>query len=367
MRKNERIQSFVEEIWHWYAVHKRPLPWRDIPVTDDTERAYRILVSEVMLQQTQVERVAVLYCRFLQRFPTLGSLAAASNRDVILAWRGMGYNARALRLRDAARRIVDSFLVSRFSLRGGKRKTNNEQTKNGFPRSMEELTAIPGIGHYTAAAIRNFAFNIPTPCIDTNIRRILHRTFVGPENADGTWEKDDKYVLRIAAEVLDAAVTSRVARDSLARFSMRSQTSNPQPANGQPPRDAANWHAALMDFGSIVQTKRNPQWDICPLTARGLMKATIINFPRSEVRIPKSEPGRHIAGRFIPNRIVRGRIVEALREAPSGLLPDALGKRIAADWSPAAHRSWLAAILAKLRKEALVEEQAGVYVLRSEP
>ncbi|MFH0851270.1 MAG: A/G-specific adenine glycosylase, partial [Candidatus Peregrinibacteria bacterium] len=125
MRREEHIRAFVEVIWQWFTCHKRSLPWRDLKVRDDTERAYRILVSEVMLQQTQVFRVKVVYVRFLKQFPTLRSLAEASNREVIRAWRGMGYNSRALRLRDAARRIVEDF--------------------NGvFPREMKALHFIKG-------------------------------------------------------------------------------------------------------------------------------------------------------------------------------------------------------------------------------
>jgi len=320
MRRKERITGFVEGIWQWYSLHKRPLPWRDNEIDNDTERAYRILVSEIMLQQTQVERVKVIYGRFLEKFPTLGHLAGASNRDVILAWRGMGYNSRVLRLRDAARRIM-------------------EELNGVFPKEMTALESIKGLGHYTAAAVRNFAFNMSTPCIDTNIRRILHRTFVGPERADGTWEKDDRFLLHIAEEVLKMAM------------------------DGQRNHDARNWHAALMDFGSLVQTKKNPRWDLCPLTAKKLMKATIKNFPRSQVRTPNPEPGRKICGRFVPNRIVRGRIVEALRDAPAGLSLDALGRRIAADWSKALHRRWLQEILTRLRRDALVTERARKYVL----
>src|SRR3989338_7349633 len=106
MQQNERIQAFVTIIWKWYSIHKRSLPWRDLPDTDPTERAYKVLVSEIMLQQTQVPRGMIIYRRFLESFPTLRDLASASNRDVLLSWRGMGYNSRALRLRDAAREIV---------------------------------------------------------------------------------------------------------------------------------------------------------------------------------------------------------------------------------------------------------------------
>ena len=103
MNRKDRISAFVETVWDWYGRHKRDLPWRDLRDADPAERGYKILVSEVMLQQTQVSRVEIMFRSFLERFPKIQDLASASNRDVILAWRGMGYNSRALRLRDAAK------------------------------------------------------------------------------------------------------------------------------------------------------------------------------------------------------------------------------------------------------------------------
>ena len=200
---------------------------------------------------------------------------------------------------------------------------------------MEELTSIPGIGPYTAAAIRNFAFNMPTPCIDTNIRRILHRTFFGPENADGTWNKSDKELLRVAEKVLST-------------------------------EDTANWHAALMDFGSLVQTKNNPKWDICPLTARGIMKTTPLTFLRRGkaclAPTTKKEPGRMVGQRYIPNRIFRGKIVEALRDADRAWTLEHIGKHICIDWE-ARHRAWLRKLLAKLAVDQLVVWRKSGYVL----
>ena len=163
MTHQERIEGFVREIWSWYARHKRTLPWRDLKVEYDSQRAYMVLVSEIMLQQTQVSRVQIVFKRFLESFPTLEDLAKATNAEVILAWRGMGYNSRVLRLRDAAKIIC-------------------EEHQGIFPKEMDQLLSIKGIGNYTAGAIRNFAFHIPTACVDTNIRRIVHRTFFAPEN-----------------------------------------------------------------------------------------------------------------------------------------------------------------------------------------
>ncbi len=347
MTRAERITVFTGEIWRWYAEHKRDLPWRDLAVADDSERAYRILVSEVMLQQTQVSRVKILYRVFLEQFPSLADLSRASNGAVIRAWRGMGYNNRALRLRDAARAIVDRH--------GGV-----------FPKTMEDLESLPGLGHYTAAAIRNFAFNIPTPCLDTNIRRILHRAFVGPENSDGTWEKDDAYLLKLAGEVLSVALET--CDDSFIRSSFIRTTKNELTKNGSP-RTSATWHAALMDFGSLVCTKRNPKWDACPLTKAGVMKAAYrLKVPKRPAlpaggQETRKEPGRKVGSKFIPNRIFRGRIIEELRDAAQGLPASEIGRRVCIDWESREHGAWLRGVIATLKRDGLVYVRSGKVML----
>jgi A/G-specific adenine glycosylase len=129
----------------WYAENGRDLPWRR------TRDAYEILVSEVMLQQTQVERVVPRYLAWLERWPTVGSLAAASPADVIREWQGLGYNRRGLNLHRAARLVA----------------------AGGWP---DDLTELPGIGPYTAAAIRHFAFGEDVLPVDVNVARVLRRT-----------------------------------------------------------------------------------------------------------------------------------------------------------------------------------------------
>jgi len=129
----------------WFAAHGRDLPWRR------TRDAYAILVSEVMLQQTQVDRVAPRYVEWLERWPTVGALAAASPADVIRAWQGLGYNRRGLNLHRAARQIAI----------------------DGWP---EDLTELPGVGPYTAAAVASFAFGRDVLPVDTNVRRVQERT-----------------------------------------------------------------------------------------------------------------------------------------------------------------------------------------------
>lgn len=325
MKNEERIAGFVEEIWAWYARHKRTLPWRDLAIRDDTQRAYMVLVSEMMLQQTQVPRVIIIFKRFLDQFPGIADLARASNKDVILAWKGMGYNSRALRLRDAAQIIMN-------------------EHQGIFPKEMDQLLSIKGIGPYTAAAVRNFAFNIPTPCIDTNIRRILQRTFVGPDTGDQGSAISDRELLKIAAEVLNHAVQT-------------------VPAGL---KGGADWHAALMDFGSLVQTKSNPKWDICPLTENGLMKATPENYKplplTSSLALSRKEPGRMMGAKYIPNRIFRGRIVDELREHQDGLSFEMIGSGICHDWSPE-HHAWLEQLLRKLKADGLIAVRKDLYVL----
>ncbi|MEN8114329.1 MAG: A/G-specific adenine glycosylase [Actinomycetota bacterium] len=181
----------------WYAERRRPLPWRR-----DTD-PYRILVSEVMLQQTQVDRVVPYFERFLDRFPTVEALASAPLRDVLDAWSGLGYNARAQRLREAARLIV----------------------AGGWPATPEGLGALPGVGPYTAAAVASIAFGASIAAVDTNLQRVLSR-----------WH----------GEALKGAALETVAAMVL----------------GEP---ASEWNQAMMDLGSALCSPKNPACIDCPV------------------------------------------------------------------------------------------------------
>ncbi len=143
---------FRRTIMAHFSRASRPMPWRY------THDPYQVLVSEVMLQQTQVERVLLKYGEFLRRFPDFRSLAHAPLREVLMTWQGLGYNRRARALRDAASIILQQH--------GGR-----------LPSSIEELTALPGIGHATASALLAFAFDLPAVFIETNIRRVLIHFF----------------------------------------------------------------------------------------------------------------------------------------------------------------------------------------------
>ncbi len=312
MSQKERIDQFVELLSEWYQTRRRDLPWRDLWDLSQDDRAYRVWVSEVMLQQTQVSRVVVSYKKFIQEFPTIKALAAATNAEILIAWRGMGYNSRALRLRDGATEIL-------------------EKHAGHFPHGVEDLTAINGIGEYTAGAIRTFALDLPTPAIDVNIRRILHRTFVGPENVDGTWSMSDRELAELLQEVIDAWLDAKHRGSDL--------------------------YSALMDYGSLVQTKTNPKWDACVLTEKEIMKATPRNWrpPRrgAAKEKTKQEPGRYVGTTYVPNRIFRGRIVEALRDHPKGLKIGEIAKWISSDHGqePA---GWLEGLIKKLEQDGMV-------------
>ena len=182
-----------------YRRTARDLPWRR------THDPYEVLVSEVMLQQTQAARVTPAFDRFVRRFPTLEALAAAPLGAVLREWSGLGYNRRA---RDLHR-------IARLS-------------PHGLPRSVSELDALPGIGAYTAGAVASFAFGQRVPFADTNIRRVLGRVFLG---RPGTHKE---------AVELDAAAMPRRSSDL--------------------------WHHALMDLGATI-CKPKPRCEICPLNA----------------------------------------------------------------------------------------------------
>jgi A/G-specific adenine glycosylase len=148
-----------ELLWAWFLANGRDLPWRQ------TNDPYAILVSEVMLQQTQVERVVPRYLRWLERWPTAEALAEASTADVIREWQGLGYNRRAVNLHRAARHVA----------------------VHGWPY---DLTELPGVGAYTAAAIGNFAFELAVLPVDTNVRRVQERTGATfePESAQALFD-----------------------------------------------------------------------------------------------------------------------------------------------------------------------------------
>src|SRR5438477_6442479 len=159
----------------WYSTEQRDLPWR---ATNDP---YAILVSEIMLQQTQVDRVLPKYQQFLAAFPTLLDLASASTAEVIAVWVPLGYNRRAVSLQSIARQVMAEYA-------------------GRIPETIDELLKLKGVGRYTAGAIACFAYRKQVATVDTNIRRVLHRIFLGLEHPEP--KVNDAQMLILAEQVL---------------------------------------------------------------------------------------------------------------------------------------------------------------------
>jgi A/G-specific adenine glycosylase len=232
----------------WYAPRRGAYPWR---VTRDP---YAIWVSEVMLQQTQASRVADAYRRFLARFPTVRTLAAASRRDVVRAWDGLGYNRRAVWLSEGARAIVREH--------GGR-----------IPRDPAALRALPGVGPYTAAAVASMAFGEPVAVVDTNVRRVIARVHLGVDGRDAP-------VPRVWA----------LAQDWLDRG------------------DPVTWNQAVMDLGREVCRPR-PRCGVCPLARACRFRRSGAVAVHGSVRAEDPFEGS--------SRQVRGAVVRALRSRES--------------------------------------------------
>jgi A/G-specific adenine glycosylase len=243
----------------WYRKHGRShLPWRQ------TRDPYRIVVSEFMLQQTQVDRVLPIYEAFIAAFPSFAALAAADAGDVILAWRGLGYNSRAVRLHALARAVMGAHA-------------------GALPESREALLALPGIGPYTAAAVRAFAFECDDAALDTNIRRIVHRVVLGLE-----------YPSLASAQELDAIAAASV-----------------------PPGSGHDWNSAMMDLGATVCTARAPKCLLCPLQQSCVASPVDVAALASLAKIyAKRSPQESIPFEQT-TRFLRGRIIDRLRDEPA--------------------------------------------------
>lgn len=253
--------AVTRAVLRWYALHGRDLPWRH------TRNPYHILVSEIMLQQTQVDRVIPKYHAFLKAFPSVTALAHAKASQVIKAWAGLGYNRRALFLQKTAQAVV---------LEHGGR----------FPQELETLKALPGVGDYTARAILSFAFEEPVPMMDTNHRRFYQRVLFGLSI------KKDVVLLEVAEGML-------------------------------PKKRAYDWNQALMDFGSAVCRSKQPVCPVCPL------KTMCRAYPIILKEVPQKKKKSTKTVQFKQtDRYIRGRIIHWLREGEM-LTPAILAERLA--------------------------------------
>ena len=199
------IHEFTQVLLTWYRFNGRELPWRG------THDAYAIWLSEIILQQTRIDQGEAYWHRFMQRFPTVELLAAATEDEVLRLWQGLGYYSRARNLRAAAQQIVSA---------------------GSFPKTLEGLRALKGIGDYTAAAIGSIAFGLDAAAVDGNVFRVLARHF-GIETPINTTEGKHEFTA-LATALL-------------------------------PHGEAGTFNQALMDFGALQCTPQSPQCPLCPL------------------------------------------------------------------------------------------------------
>jgi A/G-specific adenine glycosylase len=271
-----------ERVLAWFAEAGRDLPWRA------TRDPYRVLVAEVLAQQTQAARAAAAWPRFLERFPDVATLAAAAPAEVLRAWQGLGYNRRALALHRTARAVEE---------------------RGGWPDTVEELAALPGIGPYTARAVACFALEHRVAPVDTNVARVLARSLAGA----------------------DPAQLTPAARQRLADLAM---------PEGQP----WAWSSALMDVGAL-HCRPRPRCQGCPLAPSCRWRALGPDAPppRPRAQAPFATSDRRW----------RGAVVRALAGAPDGLDRAALADAVQA---AAADRpaGWFEALLQRLEAEGMV-------------
>jgi len=290
------LEETRERVLAWFAEAGRDLPWRA------TRDPYRVLVAEVLAQQTQAARAAAAWPRFLERFPDVATLAAAAPAEVLRAWQGLGYNRRALALHRTAQAVEE---------------------RGGWPDTVEGLAGLPGVGPYTARAVACFALGRRVAPVDTNVARVLARSLAGA----------------------DPAQLTPAARQRLADQAMPPAARGPAvPGAADPSGLAWAWSSALMDVGAL-HCRPRPRCEGCPLAPscrwRALGPAAPPPRPRAQAPFATSD------------RRWRGAVVRALAGAPDGLdraaLADAV-QAVAAD-RPA---GWFDTLLARLEAEGLV-------------
>lgn len=278
-------------VLRWFSSNGRVFPWRA------DRDAYRTLVAEVMLQQTQTGRVGPVYDAFLKTFPTISSLARASAMDVIKAWRGLGYNKRAVSLQQAAQKIEHEFAGE-------------------VPSGVKLLKTLPGVGEYSASAIACFAFDAQVPVVDVNVTRVLGRAVMASD------APEPKALARVAAERL-------------------------------PVGKAYEWNQALMDIGATLCRIDTPLCARCPLKSSCAYFGKGMHASPAVSRTPKQGPFQGSA------RQARGNIIDALRDAAAnGLTLGTLAKAMHPNGHDR-DLAWLAELLTNLERDGLVAMSPG--------
>jgi len=254
----KEIKQFQGKLQRWFAKNQRNMPWRQ---TDDP---YKIWVSEVMLQQTQVQTVIPYYQRFVKKFPNLKNLAVAKQHDVLKIWEGLGYYARARNLHLAAQKLISD-------------------NKNRIPENAEDFKQLPGVGDYITAAVLSIAFEVPMAVVDGNVKRVLARVFMikEPVNKSSSTSIFNQH----AKEVLDINLPG-------------------------------THNQAMMELGALICTPTQPNCQSCPVQeyCRSYMKNKVAEFPKRLKRKPT--PEYHIAVGVV---LKKNRFLITLRK-PEGLL-----------------------------------------------
>jgi A/G-specific adenine glycosylase len=286
----------VGAVMGWFELEARDLPWRLAECSP-----WGVLVSEVMLQQTPVVRVEPVWREWMERWPTPAALADATQSDAVRAWGRLGYPRRAQRLWACARAVVERH--------GGE-----------VPRDEAELLALPGVGDYTAAAVRSFAFGLSAVVLDTNIRRVIGRAWHGV--------------------ALPAAHLTRGEREFAAGLVLSATP------------DAVAWSAGSMELGALVCTARVARCEICPLAAECAWRAA-------------GKPGLDEAPRTTQawhgtDRQVRGRVLAVLRDASAPV--NVTGLAVLDDVGPGQLDRCIGSLVED-RLIALVDAERGTYVL----
>jgi len=270
-------------VLRWYRDHARVLPWRD-----PDAGPWAVLVSEVMLQQTQVARVQPVYAMWLTRWPTPAALAADSPGEAVRLWGRLGYPRRALRLHAAAVACV-------------------ERHSGQVPSELDQLRALPGVGPYTAAAVASFAFGQRHAVMDTNVRRVLARVLAGHQRPSGS-----------TAGGAELAAAAALMPDS--------------------PRRAARWAVAVMELGALVCTARNPECAACPIAGHCQWRAG--GYP------PQDRPPRRWPGYRGTDREARGALLAVLRDGIGQVTRPELDAAVADTLAPGQRDRALASLVA---------------------
>ncbi|MBI4123035.1 MAG: A/G-specific adenine glycosylase [Parcubacteria group bacterium] len=270
-----RIPEFQNHILSWYKRNRRDMPWRR------TKNPYRILVSEVMLQQTQVSRVLVKYPEFLRAFPTLEALAKVPKRKLLQIWSGLGYWRRALYLQKACSVIL-------------------RQYQGKFPRDPKLLERLPGVGHYTARALTCFSFGASDAFLDTNIRRTyIHFFFPKRKNVS------DKQILRIAKKALYPIWYDRTK-------------------HGISPRE---WHYALFDYGALVLKDKKINRQSKHYTKQKKFEGSFRSFRTKIMRFLLEQPNQKATLRKIETMLKKSGSPYSSKKILSSLQKDDLIKK----------------------------------------